>query len=1718
MTKNYFILLLALFYASISRAAYVPLPITSGLNADVIANGVGSATLTTSIDVDGVNYVFAANGWQANSTSTPINWGLPASGLINSAVAATSGLQYNLAPYGGNNSLRIPTNGISGTLTFGYTPKAKTVYVLATSGSGISNFVGQINFSDNTSQAISTDINVPDWFGGTTQPTALGGFGRVNRNNDGTEPNANDPRLYQIAIPIDVANQDKSIVSIVITKTASTSTAAVLNVFAISADIISNNDAGVASLVSPVNFCAGTQDIKVNVKNYGNTVINNVQVNWSMNGTAQTPFNLSLPLDTIGGAGLSEREVLLGTYTFTNAPVDFKSWTSAPNALADTFNFNDTLNLVLQSSLAGTYTINSATPTGGSNYQTFTEFSNALSTYGVCGPVVANVVSGSGPYVETVTFGNIVGASAVNTIKINGNGATVEFNNTTSARQLLTLNGTKYMSIDSLTFKALSTTFGWGALITNGAYKDSITRCTFDLTSITTTSSGNTTGIAFSPSNTSPITTGGTNGTACFIGSNLIKGGTAGGGTYYTLTLMGGDSNVVYNNTLENFYMYGIYIVASNGHQILNNVLHRATKTSVTTFYGIYTSGIMNGTKIMNNQVHSPGGTASSTSSAYGYYLLGDGTPTEPVIVANNTFYNINQGGIIYGFYLSAALYNEIHHNTIIIDKVLTGTSTNYGLYATGANTGTKFYNNLISITAGTGGSKYGFYYNTANTILDAQRNGFHINSTQSGTQYYGYYTTNYATQTAFQNAYPALEIGSLTANPMFTNAATGNLLPTNSIYSGNGINLGSLVLFDINGAIRQGSPTPGAFEMPSVAGPNAGLTAFIEPTGIFCAGMQPVKATVMNSGTTQLSNFQIQWTLNNVAQTPYNFTALIDTFGGAGQFIDTVTLGTINIPVGNNDVKAWIILTGDISNTNDTIQTVLTPTVFTIAALSDTVCFGGEGFLNLSPNTGYSTGMIQWQSSTNGTTFSNIANADAPTLSQLNMSSNTWYRTLINSGVNGCISDTTKINVVETNILTTTPGTRCGTGTVTLSATGTPNSTVNWYAAATGGASIGNGNNFTTPSISTTTTFYAASEVGTAKRVGRLAPATATNLVASPRGLYFNANQAFEIVSVTVYSTAAAAGSGVVTLFDQNHVAITTVNVSWPGGGTAGAPLPQIVPIGIFVNPGQNYSLMMTTFTGGGIAYESSGLSPAIYGTYVSPGGACEITSSKTSLTGGPSTGTYYYFYDWEINSSCTSARVPVIATVNPAPTVTGTGANRCGTGTVTLTASSTTSGATFNWYTAAVGGTPVFTGASFTTPSLTTTTTYYVTANTTGCESDRSPVVATINPIPNISGTGSSRCGPGSVTLSASSTTTGAVFNWFTVAVGGTSVYTGASFATPSLTTTTTYYLEATLAGCTSERVPIVATINELPIVSAGNDTAYCSGDSVTLTATSTATNILWNNAATTNSITVGVSGTYSVQVADANGCIGHDTVTVAENTLPTVDLGNDTAICDGDVITLDADNVGSSYLWDNAVTTQTRDISTAGTYAVTVTDANGCSNADTVTFTLIPAPSGTIGLTNNGNGSISLTINNPEGVLGNNWDFGDQSANATTSSTSHTYTADGTYTITLTLYGQCDTITITETVVIEGLSIGSITADQKLLVLYPNPASNQVVIENKHNYNLKEVIVYNVLGQVVLQKSATNHNRIELNVNHLPAGLYNAKIVTVQGNVTRKFELIK
>jgi gliding motility-associated-like protein len=168
---------------------------------------------------------------------------------------------------------------------------------------------------------------------------------------------------------------------------------------------------------------------------------------------------------------------------------------------------------------------------------------------------------------------------------------------------------------------------------------------------------------------------------------------------------------------------------------------------------------------------------------------------------------------------------------------------------------------------------------------------------------------------------------------------------------------------------------------------------------------------------------------------------------------------------------------------------------------------------------------------------------------------------------------------------------------------------------------------------------------------------------------------------------------------------------------------------------------------------------------------------------------------------------------TVNPIPIAPSAaiGASSCGPGSVTVSVSGGTNGQ-YRWYIAASGGTAL-TGevnSSYTTPTISATTTYYVAINNGLCESTRTAATATIVVTATPTVTGISACPGSSLILKASGGLNGQ-YKWYSDLVSGTPIagYVNDTFTTPLINSTTTYYVSVTDNGCESSRTPVIASI---------------------------------------------------------------------------------------------------------------------------------------------------------------------------------------------------------------------------------------------------------------------------------------------------------------------
>ncbi|MFT3823838.1 MAG: M43 family zinc metalloprotease [Chitinophagaceae bacterium] len=200
------------------------------------------------------------------------------------------------------------------------------------------------------------------------------------------------------------------------------------------------------------------------------------------------------------------------------------------------------------------------------------------------------------------------------------------------------------------------------------------------------------------------------------------------------------------------------------------------------------------------------------------------------------------------------------------------------------------------------------------------------------------------------------------------------------------------------------------------------------------------------------------------------------------------------------------------------------------------------------------------------------------------------------------------------------------------------------------------------------------------------------------------------------------------------------------------------------------------------------------------------------------------------------------------------------------------------------------------------------------------------------------------------------------------------------------TTYTVVAVLNDhCTITDSTRVRIMQSAPI-SIGNDTAFCTGSSVTLYAPPGFGAYQWQDGSTATTFTAGKVGTYWVKALNANGCYSRDTMQVTTlYPLPVVNLGKDGSLCLNDTV-LHAGSDHPSYLWQNGSHDTVFTVQATGTYWVQVTSNKGCQYTDTLIvtgFSTVPAgfappdttlcENGTLWLTAKGNWAAYLWSTN-------------------------------------------------------------------------------------------------------------------------------------------------
>ncbi len=168
------------------------------------------------------------------------------------------------------------------------------------------------------------------------------------------------------------------------------------------------------------------------------------------------------------------------------------------------------------------------------------------------------------------------------------------------------------------------------------------------------------------------------------------------------------------------------------------------------------------------------------------------------------------------------------------------------------------------------------------------------------------------------------------------------------------------------------------------------------------------------------------------------------------------------------------------------------------------------------------------------------------------------------------------------------------------------------------------------------------------------------------------------------------------------------------------------------------------------------------------------------------------------------------------------------------------------------------------------------------------------------------------------------------------------------------------------------VVVSLFTPPVVNITGPTVICPNSFVKLKATPGFNSYFWSTTSSADSIQVYLLGVYTVTITDANGCKAADTVTTTAGSYPAPNISGTLLFCPGDSTTLTASAGFSSFLWSTGANTDTIHVKTAGTFTVTVTNADGCIGSNIESTSLYLSPTAMIS-SNNGfcpSDSVKLT----------------------------------------------------------------------------------------------------------------------------------------------------
>ena len=1114
--------------------------------------------------------------------------------------------------------------------------------------------------------------------------------------------------------------------------------------------------------LSPIDFSVNPVTVTVTTSGgYSSTTTLNT-------GTLAAAGNMSVTMPaTIDMTGRA-------TYTFNGSATVVGDVNTSNDAMPATS--------IVVNSLTGTYTVGS-----GGNFTTLTDAVAAYKNSSCLnGPVVFSLTDASYSETYPISIEPNAQASAVNTLTIRpAAGVTPAFSGS-AADGLIKIKGADYITIDGsnngtntrdLSFTNTYTTGSpviWVASV--GGAGNGANHVTLKNLNVIGGSNTN--------SSTYGIVSAGTGYTAAAedndyltLQNNSIKTVYTGIKANYSSTVgLQGDNLVISQNSIgsvtaaEYVLFHGIDVSYVNAPDISNNTIFNILQTGSVNVSGIEMGANVIGGTINANTIQNIQSTSSGGWGAYGINFSGSGTTN--VMVSNNMISgimtsNYSVSGTTYnafGIRIAASGSNlKIFHNSInMYGDVGTGSSAGMSanLVITAAVTGLDVKDNIFvnKQNFGIAGSKAYNVYATAVIGGSLDYNDYYGVTTPTTTYITGYPNSSDQASLANWQTATGFDANSVSIQPVFTADDNLHLTPSlNASLDNKGTNVG--ITTDFDGDTRSlTTPDVGADEFTAPVVLDVSLSALTAPVAGGCySNAEAVTVTVTNN-----TPFAVDLSVNPVTVTVtatggYSSTTTLNTGTLAASGAQSVTMpASIDLSVpGTYTFNGSATVTGDVNTGNDALTPAVNivssaVAVGTISSSMNSFCVtGGIPTLTLSSAAG---GTIQWQESnvSNSGPWTNVGTNSLTYTPSSAITATTYYQAVVTCTISSTsiTSSVLSVPLYNPSITGTTPATRCGEGTVTLGATGSAGTTLNWYASASGGASLGTGTSFTTPSISNTTNYYVEPTIGgSVSYVGPTYSGSLTNGTnIGSHGIAITTTKAGVLItSADIPFT--GTGTFTISLKDvSNTTTITSVTTgSYTGTGTTAIT----IPLNLTVSTPGNYLLMITAVSG---TINNLGYTDGVY--------PYTTLDNSLSITDGYWYGSDVadmYLFNLGVFTGCAGNRQMVTATITTPPTVALSASQTdicAGQSSNLSVTSSNDPDYTYTWTPGNLSG-----ASQTVTPATTTTYTLNASDNTNGpnagCATSGT-ITITVNPLPEpvvVSPTAPIVCVGGNVSITATS-----------------------------------------------------------------------------------------------------------------------------------------------------------------------------------------------------------------------------------------------------------------------------------------------------------------------------------------------------------------------------